>query len=45
MKDIIAVVEIDRKNKELLAIKNIDKTVVAKVTRVLSTIDLKSKHN
>ena len=45
MKDMIAVAEKGRENKELLAIENINKTAMAEVAKVSSTIDLRSKHN
>ena len=35
----------DRENKKLLIIENIDKTTMAKVAKVSSTINLKSKHS
>ena len=38
-------VEKNRENKELLAIKNANKTIMAKVTKVLSAIDFESKYN
>ncbi len=42
MKNMIAVAE---KGKELLAIENIEKTVIAEVAKVSSAIDLGSKHS
>ena len=45
MKNVIAVVEKDRENKELLAMENVDKTTIAEVVKVLNAIDLKNKHN
>ena len=45
MINVIKVAEKGKKNKELLAIENIDKTAMAEVTKVLSIIDLRSKHN
>lgn len=44
-KDIIAVAERAGENKELLAMENVDKTARAEVTKVMSIIDLGSKHN
>lgn len=40
MNDIIVVVEINRKNKELLTQKNVDKTAIVGITKVLNVIDL-----
>lgn len=34
-----------RENKELLAIKNIDKTVIVEDLKILSAIDLINKHS
>lgn len=45
MNDIIAVAKKGGKNKELLAMRNVDKTVMTKVAKILSTIDLRRKHN
>ena len=45
MKDMIAMAEKGGDNKKLLAIKNADKTAMAEVAKVLSAIDLKSKHS
>ena len=45
MKKVIAMAEKDRENKELLTIKNVDKTAMAKFAKVLSAIDLRSKHS
>ena len=45
MKNLMVVAEKDKENKKLLAIINADKTAIAKVTKVLSAIDLQSKHN
>lgn len=45
MKDMIVVAERSRENKELLAIQNIDKIVIAEVVKVLSAIDLESKYS
>ncbi len=42
MKDVILVVE---RGRELLAMKNVDKTVIAEVAKEWSTIDLGSKHS
>ncbi len=42
MKDIIAVAE---RNRELLAMENVDKTVIAEVAKVSSAIDLGNKHS
>ncbi len=42
MKDLIAVAEKDKENKELLPMKNKDKTAMAEVVIVLSTINLGS---
>ncbi len=41
IKNVIVVVKKSRENKKLLVMKNIDKTAIAEVTKVLSTIDLK----
>lgn len=35
----------DRKNEKLLAIKNVDKIVIAKVVEVLNAINFNYKHN
>lgn len=45
MKNVIVVTEKSRENKKLLAIENIDKTIMVEVTKVLSAINLRSKHN
>ena len=45
IKAVIVVVERDGKNKELLAMENIDKTVIVEVAKVLSVINLESKHS
>ena len=45
MKDLIVVVKRDKENKELLAIENADKTVMAEVAKVSSAIDLKNKYS
>ena len=45
IKDVIAVAKKDGEIKELLAMKNIDKTAMAEVAKVLSVIDLRNKHN
>ncbi len=45
IKDVIAVAEKGRENKELLAMENVDKTAMAEVAKVLSAIDLGSKHS
>ncbi len=45
MKDMIVVAEKGGKNKELLAIDNVDKTAIAEVAKVSNTIYLGSKHS
>ncbi len=45
MNDVIAVAERGGENKELLAMENIDKTVMAKVAKVSNVINLRSKHS
>ena len=45
MKDMITVVKKSGENKELLAIENVDKIAIVKVTKMSSAIDLKSKHS
>ena len=45
MKHVIVVAEKSGENKELLVIKIADKTAIAKVIKVLSTIDLRSKYS
>ena len=45
MKDVIVAAEKSKKNKGLLAMKNIDKTAIAKVAKVLNIIDLSNKDN
>lgn len=42
MKDMIAMVEKCRKNKKFLVMKNKNKTVIAEIAKVLSTIILNS---
>ena len=44
MKVMIVVAKKDGKNKELLAMENIDKTTIAEVAKVSNAIDLESKH-
>lgn len=39
LKNIIVVAKRDRKNKEFLAIKNIEKTAIVEVTKVLNAIN------
>ena len=41
----IAIAEKGGDNKELLAIKNANKTTIAKIAKILSAIDLGSKHS
>lgn len=41
----IIVIKRDKKNKKLLAIKNVSKTAIAKVTKVLSAINFKNKYS
>ena len=45
MKDIIAVIERGGKNKELLAIKNTDKTAMTEVAKMSNAINFGSKYN
>ena len=45
MKDVIVVIKRGGENKELLAIENINKTAIAKFTKVSSAIDFESKHS
>ena len=45
MKNVIAVVKKDEKNKELLAIENIDKIAMMKMVKISSAINFGSKHN
>ncbi len=45
MKDVIAVAERDEENKELLTMENTNKTIMPEVAKVLSIIDLGSKHS
>lgn len=45
MKNVIAMVEKDAKNKELLAIENIDKTAMMNMAKVSNAIDFGSKHS
>ena len=45
MKDIIVVAKRSRKNKELLAIKNVNKTTMAEVAKILNVSDFRSKHS
>ena len=45
IKDVIAIIEKSRENKELLAIENANKTAIAEVTKVSSAIDFKNKHS
>ena len=42
---VITVVEKSRENKELLAIESVDKNTIAKVAKIPSAIDLRSKHS
>ena len=44
MKDIIIVAEKGKKNRKLLAMKNVDKTTMAKIAKVSSAMDLGSKY-
>ena len=41
----IVVVEKNRENKKLLVIENVDKTVIPKVAKVLSVINLENKRS
>lgn len=45
MKDLIVLLEKDRDNKELLAIKNVNKIAIAEVAKVSNTINLDDKYN
>lgn len=45
MKDIIIVTKKGGENKKLLAIKNVNKTTMMDIAKVLSAIDLKSKYS
>ena len=45
LKKIIIVVKKDRKNKEFLVIKNIEKTAIMEVAKALSAIHFRSKHS
>lgn len=45
MNHVITITEKHRENKELLLIKNVDKTSIAKVAKVFNVIDLKNKHS
>ena len=45
IKYVIAAAKRDGENKKLLSIKNLDKSAMAEVAKVLSTIDLDNKHN
>ena len=45
MKNVIAAAEKDRENRKLLAIKNVNKTVMAEATKVLSTINRGNKYS
>lgn len=45
MKDMIILVEKNRNNKKVLAIENVNKTAIVKVEKMLSTIDLDTKHS
>lgn len=45
MKNIIAVAGKNRGNRELLAIENINITVIAEIAKVLSIINLGNKYN
>lgn len=45
MKNMIVVAEKSEENKKLLAIQNAEKTVIAEVAKVMSTIDFENKHN
>ena len=38
-------VEKNRENKELLAIKNVHKTIIAEIAKVSNAINLKNKHS
>lgn len=44
MKDMITAIKGDKKNKELLVIKNVNKTVMIEVAKVSSTIDFSNKY-
>ena len=45
MKHMIAVVEKSKENKELLAIKNVDKTIMVEVAKISNAINLDNKHS
>ena len=45
MKNMIAVAKKSKENKELLAIKNVDKTIIAEIVKMLNTIDLGNKYS
>lgn len=45
MKDVIIVAEKSGKNKELLAIENVNKIVMAEIGKVLCVIDFRKKHS
>lgn len=42
MKDVIVIAERSRENKELLAIENMDKTIIVEIAKVSNAIDLDS---
>lgn len=45
MNDVITIAEKSKKNRGLLVIENMDKTVIAEVVIMLNTIDLDNKFN
>lgn len=45
IKNIIILVQKGRNNEKLLIIKNIDKTVITKITKILSAINFDDKYN
>lgn len=44
MKNVMVVAKKSRKNKQLLAMKNTNKTIIAELSKLSSTIDLSSKY-
>ena len=45
IKDLIVAAERNGKNKELLTKKNVDKTIIAEIAKVLSAINFENKHS
>lgn len=45
MKNVIILAKKSRDKKELLVIKNVNKTTIAKIAKVVSTINLDDKYN